>query len=71
MKSLSGCPPFRKQKPKETGIDPIAVFNILKSFPAYVFSTVKWTIPIDFEMFKKDTDQIAEDILRGRTNSLS
>ncbi len=61
----------QEAKTKEAGTDPIVIFNILKSFPTDALSAVKWAIPVDFGMFKKDTDQIAEDILRGNRNSLS
>lgn len=61
---------IQEAKTKEAGMDPIAIFNILKSFPEGAFSTVKWTIPVDFEVFKKDIDQIAGDILRGSRNTL-
>ena len=57
-------------KTKEAGVDPVAVFEILKSFPADVLKTVKWVSEIDEELFIRDLSIIAEDILNGSDNSM-
>ncbi|RKX85974.1 MAG: hypothetical protein DRP57_02500 [Spirochaetes bacterium] len=55
---------------KEAGTDPLAIYNILMSFPADVLDTIKWVHPIKKELFMKDIRCVAEDILEGRNNSL-
>jgi len=57
-------------KTKEAGIDPIALFEIIGSFPAEEIKAVKWNMPIDENVFIPDLKTIAEDILNGRANSL-
>jgi len=55
---------------KEAGVDPVAIFEILSSFPINKLDLIKWTKKPDAEAFKKETLQIAEDILYGKENSL-
>jgi hypothetical protein len=57
-------------KTKEAGVDPIAVFEILKSFPTDVLSSVKWNMPVDEQTFISDLSTIAGDIFRGSENKL-
>jgi hypothetical protein len=57
-------------KTKETGIDPITIFEILKSFPTDVLQSIKWIQGIDENLFKNDLSRVAEDILKGSENSL-
>lgn len=61
---------IREAKTKEAGTDPIVFFNILKSFPEDLLPTIKWIIPADTEIFKRELDQIAKDILEGTENCL-
>jgi uncharacterized protein YutD len=58
-------------KTKEAAVDPVLIYEILKSFPEAELSYVKWAIPVDSGIFKKDLDLIAVDILHGRYNSLA
>jgi predicted nucleotidyltransferase component of viral defense system len=58
-------------KTKETGVDPIAVYEIMRSFPVATLSTIKWCKPVDAALFVKDISVIAENILRGTDNDLS
>lgn len=55
---------------KEAAVDPVPIFEILRSFPVAELPYVKWIIPVDSEIFKKEIDQIAEDILNGNHNTL-
>ena len=57
-------------KTKEAGIDPLALFEILKSFPADEIASVKWNIPVDENNFIADLKKIADDIFQGRENTL-
>jgi hypothetical protein len=61
---------IQEAKTKEGGTDPIVIFNILKSFPEQILSTIKWIIPVDPLTFRKELDQIADDILEGTENRL-
>jgi len=58
-------------KTKECAVDPIAVFEILKSFPANVLSSIKWNTQVDEKTFVSDLGTIADDIFYGRENNLS
>ena len=60
----------QEAKTKEAAIDPVILFEILKSFPEAELAYVKWITPVDSKVFKKELDQIAEDILHGRHNTL-
>lgn len=58
-------------KSKEAGVDPVAIYEILSSFPLDKLSIINWIEKPETEIFKKEIMQIAEDILHGRENSLS
>lgn len=58
-------------KSKEAGVDPVALYEILSSFPLDKLSIINWIEKPETEIFKKEIMQIAEDILHGRENSLS
>jgi predicted nucleotidyltransferase component of viral defense system len=58
-------------KTKEVGVDPIAIFEILKSFPSEVLSSVKWNIKVDEKVFISELSTIADDIFYGNENNLS
>ena len=57
-------------KTKEGGIDPVVLFEILKSFPADALSTIKWITSVNSETFITELHYIADDILRGNPNTL-
>jgi len=61
----------QEAKTKEAGTDPIVLFNILRSFPENMLSEIKWTSPVQPEIFKKELNRIADDILRGDDNTLA
>ena len=69
-KNFSWVEIVKEAKTKEAGVDPIALYEILKSFPRDVISTIKWNITINEDDFLKDLSSIAEDIFKGRINSL-
>lgn len=62
---------MEEAKTKEAGIDPVVLFDLLRSFPEDALSTIKWAIPVEPEIFKRELDQIAGDILRGSDNTLA
>ena len=58
-------------KSKEAGVDPVAVYEILSSFPLNYLGLIKWIKEPDEEIFKKEILQAADDILYGKENSLA
>jgi hypothetical protein len=58
-------------KTKEAGVDPIVLFEILQSFPEDALETIKWVTPVEQKTFQHDLNRIANDILRGRENTLA
>jgi len=61
----------QEAKTKEAAADPVVIFQILKSFPIDELSSIRWTNPLDFRVFGKELDQIANDILNGNHNTLA
>lgn len=57
-------------KTKEAGVDPIAIYEILSSFPADKINLIKWVKEPEAKIFETEIKQIAEDVLYGRENSL-
>ena len=57
-------------KQKEGGIDPISVYEIIKSFPVDALYLIKWSAQINRNDFINDLQIIADDILKGTDNSL-
>jgi hypothetical protein len=62
---------IQEAKTKEAAVDPVVIYNILKSFPEDALSTIKWVYRIDTALFRLELDKIAEDIFNGRKNSLN
>ena len=58
-------------KTKEAGVDPVVLFEILQSFPEDALETIKWVTPVEQKTFQHDLNHIADDILRGRENTLA
>ena len=61
---------IKEAKSKEVGVDPVAIFEILSTFPVDKLDLIKWIDKPDPNIFKQDITQIADDILYGRENSL-
>ena len=57
-------------KTKEAGVDPIAIFEIIKSFPPDVLSSIKWDRHVDEKIFSSDLSTIADAIFYGKENTL-
>lgn len=57
---------------KDAGIDPIILYDLLKSFPGHELSAIKWIGPKpDKDLILGDLGVMAEDIFAGTENSLS
>lgn len=61
---------IKEAKSKEVGVDPVAIFEILSTFPVDKLDLIKWIDRPDPNIFKQDITQIANDVLYGRENSL-
>ena len=61
---------FTEAKQKDAGIDPIVIFELIKSFPEEALDLIKWVKPININLFKKELNVIADDIFKGGKNSL-
>lgn len=59
---------IEEAKSKEAGVDPVAIFEILSTFPVDKLDLIKWIDSPDPDIFKKDITRIANDILYGREN---
>jgi len=57
-------------KTKEVGVDPVAIFEIIKSFPPDVLSSIKWDMNVDEKTFISDLSTIADAIFYGNENTL-
>ena len=55
---------------KEVGIDAATVADLVRSFPRYLFDTIRWRTQPDEEQFFSDLVAIASDLLAVRENSL-
>lgn len=62
---------IQEAKAKELGVEPVALYQILTSFPTKELSVIKWVKPVDTEIFKQELHQIAHDIFHGTENTLA
>ncbi len=70
-KSFNWAETVREASSKEAGIDTLALYDLLKSFPGDELSSIKWIKPEpDYQGIMDDLIVIAEDIFEGRQNSL-
>ncbi|MBN1479887.1 nucleotidyl transferase AbiEii/AbiGii toxin family protein [candidate division KSB1 bacterium] len=61
---------FHEAKQKDAGLDPVMIFELLTTIPKHSLAVIKWARPIDVDLFFADVGLMAEDMLRGRANSL-
>lgn len=61
---------IQEAKTKEAGVDPVAIFEIIKSFPPDVLSSIKWDVRVDEKTFISDLSTIADAIFYGNENTL-
>ncbi len=62
---------INEAKIKEAGVEPIAIYEIISSFPLNKLNFIKWIKQPNIDEFKDDIHTIAEDIFYGRKNSLA
>ncbi|MBN1798479.1 MAG: nucleotidyl transferase AbiEii/AbiGii toxin family protein [Spirochaetales bacterium] len=61
---------IEKSKTKEAGVDPVTIYDILKSFPLAALDAIKTDHEIDKQQFTLDLNMMAQDIFEGKENSL-
>jgi len=57
-------------KTKEAGVDPVVIYELLKSFPGDALATIKWAVQVNEDVFLPELFTIADDIFLGKKNSL-
>jgi hypothetical protein len=58
-------------KEKDAGLEPLAIVEILKTFPNEKIDTIKWVVCPDKRLFQSDLSKIGDDIFKGTRNSLA
>ena len=61
---------IEEAKNKDLWVNPLDVSRIIKEFPANLFDSIKWIIPVDQKVLDKKRLQMHDDIFYGRSNSL-
>lgn len=62
---------LNEAKEKDAGLEPIAIVEILKTFPGDKIQMIKWTSRPDERMFLNNLSAIGEDIFKGGNNRLA
>ena len=58
-------------KEKDAGLEPLAVVEILKTFPGKKIHAINWVARPDERMFLSDLSEIGDDIFKGGNNRLA
>ncbi|SPD73148.1 conserved hypothetical protein [uncultured Desulfobacterium sp.] len=53
---------------KEAGLDPVLLYDLIRSFPLDTLSTIRWAVEVDPHVFLKDLHSLAEDMFFMRDN---
>lgn len=62
---------FREASSKEAGLDPLLIYDLLKSFPREELSTIKWIEPKPDEcLIMNDLNTVAYEMFEGKDNTL-
>ena len=62
---------INEAREKDLWVEPIAVSRLIREFPVIKTRAVRWTRPVDEKALLKIAETVSDDILMGRTNSLS
>jgi len=54
---------------KEAGLDPVVLYDLMRSFPLDMLPTIRWAVEVDPDGFLKDLHRLAEDLFFMRDNS--
>jgi len=71
LKSFNWNEIIREASSKEAGLDPVVLYDLLKSFPREELSTIKWigSGPNE-DIILEDLSIMADEIFEGKENSL-
>lgn len=62
---------FEEAKQKDAGLDPVMIYELLRSIPETALELIKWAVyRVDSKRLMQDMDIIADDLMMGRENSL-
>lgn len=61
---------FEQAKQKDAGLDPIMLYELMRSIPPESLDLIKWSSQIDSTHLLHDIHTIAEDLILGRDNTL-
>ncbi|MBL7178221.1 MAG: nucleotidyl transferase AbiEii/AbiGii toxin family protein [Desulfobacteraceae bacterium] len=71
IKTFNWTEIIREASSKEAGLDPVVLYDLLKSFPKEELSNIKWIDPRpDEEIILGDLSVMADEIFEGHENSL-
>ena len=71
LKSFNWNEIIREASSKEAGLDPVVLYDLLKSFPREELSTIKWIGPgPNKDFILEDLSIMADEIFEGKENSL-
>jgi len=63
---------IREASSKEAGLDPILLYDLLKSFPREELSSIQWIKPEpDEDLIMADLKVMADEMFEGRENTLA
>ena len=72
IKSFSWAEIIREASSKEAGLDPVVIYDLLKSFPKKELSAIKWIGQGPNEnLIRGDLSIMADEIFEGMENSLA
>jgi len=54
---------------KEAGLDPVVIYDLVRSFPQEMIPSIRWAMEVDQNVFLTDLRRLAGDILYMRHNS--
>lgn len=61
---------FDEAKQKDAGLDPVLIYELLRTVPVESLDLIKWVRPVDPDRFIDELGIIAEDLVFGRKNGL-
>jgi hypothetical protein len=62
---------LNEAKEKDAGLEPLAIVEILKTFPGKKIHVINWVARPDERMFLSDLSEIGDDIFKGGNNRLA
>lgn len=61
---------FAEAKTKDAGLDPVMIYELIRSVPAELLDVVKWVSRVEANKFLRDIEILADDLFYGHDNSL-